>query len=270
MEKIALPSKITVEPGTKPNESIISIQPCHPGFGTTLGNALRRILLSSLTGGAITAFKAKGATHEFTSLPDVLEDIVDISLNLKQIRMRVHSDQPVELTLKAKGDKKVTSGDIAPNSAVEIVNPDAMIATLTSKTAELEMKLIVAQGRGYVPTENREGEALEVGMIAVDAIFSPVQNVGFRIENVRVGQMTNYENLILNIETDGSRTASESLEEATKILIDHFNFIEENVNGSSDNQPTEAEASEESQDAKNDEGEKDDAGEKIEKKKGKK
>jgi len=225
MENIPLPSKIEIQPGKNANQAAVSIQPCHPGYGTTLGNALRRVLLSSLPGAAVTAFKIKGASHEFSALSNVLEDLVEVALNLKQLRLKVFSAEPVRLELKVKGEKKVTAKDIKPNSDVEIANPDLLIATLTSKDAELEMEIIVSQGRGYIPTENREKENLETDMIMVDAIFTPIKNVGFQIENVRVGQMTNYENLILNIETDGTISPQEALSQATQTLIDHFNFI---------------------------------------------
>jgi DNA-directed RNA polymerase subunit alpha len=231
MEHISLPGHIVVEPGNAPHESLISVQPCHPGFGTTLGNALRRVLLSSLPGAAITAFKVKGAPHEFTTLPGVFEDIVDISLNLKQVRVKVFTDEPTELTLHVTGERVVTAADIVSNSQVEIVNPDQIIATLTSPSAELDMRMIVERGRGYVPTEVREGKPLEVGMIAIDAVFSPIRNVGFRIENVRVGQMTNYENLLLNIETDGTITAKEAMQQAAAVLIDHYQFISNTLQG---------------------------------------
>jgi len=229
MEKISLPSKIEIKKGEKENEAIISIQPCHPGYGTTLGNALRRILLSSLPGAAVLAFKVKGVSHEFSSLPYVKEDGVEIALNLKQLRLKVFSDQPVKLELKAKGDKQVKAKDIKTTSDVEVVSPDLLIATLTNKDAELDMEILVSQGMGYVPTEVREKEDLEVGMIAIDSIFTPIKSVGFQVESVRVGQMTNFENLILTIETDGSITPQEALSQANQILIDHFSFIAEQV-----------------------------------------
>ena len=242
MEKIPLPSTISVEKGGKPNEAVISIQPCHPGYGTTLGNALRRVMLSSLPGAAVTAFKIKGASHEYSSIPHVAEDLVEISLNLKQLRLKVFSSEPVRIELKAKGEKKVTGKDIKTTSDVEVVNPNMVIATLTDKDAELEMELIVNQGRGYVPTETREKEAIEPDMIAIDAIYTPVRNVGFRIENVRVGQMTNYENLLLDIETDGSVTPLEALTQANSLLMEHFTFIEQNAEGATSGTPLAVEA----------------------------
>ncbi len=225
MENIPLPSKIEILPGGTANQARISIQPCHPGFGTTLGNALRRVMLSSLPGGAVTGFKVKGVSHEFASIDHVKEDMVEVALNLKQVRVKIHSAEPVRLTLKASGEKKVTAGDIKTTSDVEIVNKDLVIATLTDKSADLEMEVIVAQGRGYIPTETREKENVEADLILIDSIFTPVKNVGLAIENVRVGQMTNYENLVLDVETDGTITPREALEKANQVLIEHFNFI---------------------------------------------
>jgi len=229
MENIPLPSKIEIQPAKKENEATVSLQPCHPGFGTTLGNALRRVLISSLPGAAVIAFKIKGASHEFSTRPHVKEDLVEISLNLKQLRLKVFSAEPVRLELKAKGEKKVTAKDIKASSDVEIINPDLLIATLTDKNAELEMEMIVNQGRGYVPTETREKEDLETDMIMIDSIYTPVKNVGIKIENVRVGQMTNYENLLLSIETDGTISPQDALNQSTQVLLDHFNFISANL-----------------------------------------
>lgn len=224
MGGISLPSKFDVKPGTHEFEATVSIQPCYPGYGTTLGNALRRVLLSSLNGAAITAFKVKGADHEFSSLPNVKEDLVEISLNLKQVKVKSHSSEPVRVTLSVKGDKVVTAKDIQGTADVEIVSPEAPIATLTDKNAELEMELIVEQGLGYEPTEARERE-LEVGMIPIDAIYTPVKKVGFNIAKVRVGKMTNYEGVELTIETDGSLTPAEAVTRATDILLEQFNTV---------------------------------------------
>ncbi len=241
MESISLPSKIEILPGKKSNEATASIQPCYPGYGTTLGNALRRVLLSSLPGAAVTAFKIKGVSHEFSAIPHVKEDVVEIALNLKQLRLKVFSAEPVKLELKVKGEKQAKAGDIKANSDVEIVSTDLVIANLTNKDAELDMEIIVSQGRGYIPTEAREKEELEVGMITVDSIYTPVVNVGFQIENVRVGQMTNYENLILTIETDGTITPKDALEQANKVLIDHLNFVDDQLQGKTAAEETKSE-----------------------------
>ncbi|NUM25347.1 MAG: DNA-directed RNA polymerase subunit alpha [Candidatus Buchananbacteria bacterium] len=229
MENIPLPSKVEITPGDEKNTATVSIQPCHPGFGTTIGNALRRVLLSSLPGGAVTAFKIKGVSHEFSAIDNVLEDVVEISLNLKQLRLRVNSTEPVRLHLHAKGEKKVTAKDIEPNADVDVINTDLLIATLTSKTAEIDMEIVVSQGRGYVPSETREKENTETDMIVIDSIFTPIRNVGIRVENIRVGQMTNYENLILEIETDGSISPEEAVAQSTQVLLSHFNFIADNT-----------------------------------------
>ena len=225
MEDILLPSKIEIVPGERENESILTMEPFFHGYGHTVGNALRRVLLSSLPGAAVTAVKIKGASHEFQAIPNVKEDVLEIILNLKQLRLKVYSDEPVKLTLHAKGEKKVTGKDIEANSDVEIANPNLHIATLTSKTGELEMEITVAKGRGYVATEERGKERGELGTIAVDALYSPIRSVGYKVDDVRVGQVTNYDKLTLTIETDGTVDADEAIRQSAKILIDHFALL---------------------------------------------
>lgn len=220
-----MPSKIEIKKGKLPNEAFVTVEPCHYGYGTTLGNALRRVILSSLPGAAVTAVKIKGVQHEFSTIPHVKEDVVEIILNLKQLRMKVFSAEPVRLTLKADGEKEVAAKDIEKSADVEIANPDLHIAELTNKNAELEMEIFVSQGRGYVPVEAREKEKTEVGMIAVDSIFAPIKNIGYKVENVRVGDITNYDKLILDIETDGTIKPEEALRQSAQILIDHFNLF---------------------------------------------
>lgn len=225
MESIILPSKIEIQKGKIPNEEIITIEPCYYGYGTTLGNALRRVLLSSLPGAAVTAVKIKGVLHEFSTIPHVREDVIEIILNLKQLRLQIFTDEVVRLFLKVKGEREVKAKDIEKDSNVLIVNPELHIATLTSKDAELEMEIFVSRGRGYVPTEAREGEKLELGTIGIDAIFTPVRNVGIKVEPVRVGRITNYDKLILTIETDGTIAPTQALIQAVQILLDHFNLM---------------------------------------------
>lgn len=225
MEDILLPSKIEIRPGEREHESVLVMEPFFHGYGHTVGNALRRVLLSSLTGAAVTAVKIKGASHEFQAIPDVKEDVLEIILNLKQLRMKVFSDEPVKLRLYAKGEKKVTAKDIEKNSDVEIMSGGLHIATLTSKDAELEMEITVAKGRGYVPTEERGKDRGELGVIAVDALYSPIRSVGYKVEDVRVGQITNYDKLTLTIETDGTVDAEEAIRQSAKILIDHFALL---------------------------------------------
>ncbi len=177
MENILLPSTIKFEPGTRANEGVLIVEPCFHGYGTTLGNALRRVLLSSLSGAAVTAVKIKGGTHEFQAIPNVKEDVLEIILNLKGLRLKCFSDEPVKLTLKIKGAQVVTAADIDPNADVEIVNPDMKIATITDDAGVFEVELTVAKGRGYIPTEQRTGEINDIGTIAIDALYSPVRNV---------------------------------------------------------------------------------------------
>jgi len=224
MENFALPDKYNVE-NTGTNQAKITIEPCYPGYGTTLGNALRRVLLSSLPGVAITAVKFNGATHEFTTLPGVKEDIVEIVLNLKKIRLKLHNTDEVIVSLKVKGAKKIRAKDITLTSDVEVVNPEAEIATLNDKSAEVELELTVKSGRGYVPVENTEISKLSLGTIAIDSIFTPVKNVNYSVENVRVGQMTNYDRVILSISTDGSISPEEALKQSASILVNHFSQI---------------------------------------------
>lgn len=224
MNTIPLPKQLNVEE-VNARQFVITIEPCYPGYGTTLGNALRRVLLSSLPGAAITAFKIEGASHEFSTVPYVKEDIIDIILNLKQVRLRSFSDEPVTLTLKVKGAKVVTAGDFSSNAQAQVSNPDLVIATLTDVKAVFNMEVIVQCGRGYVPVEARDKEKLEIGTIAIDALYSPVMNVGMKVENVRVDQFTNYEKVSLIVETDGTIAPAAAVLEASRILIDQFNFV---------------------------------------------
>jgi len=225
MESIILPSKIEIKKGKLPNQATITVEPCYYGYGTTLGNALRRTILSSLPGAAVTAVKIKGVQHEFSAIPHVKEDVIEVILNLKQLRMKIYQEEPVKLILRAKGDGKVTAVNIEKNSEVEIANPDLFIATLTNKNAELEMEITVSQGRGYVPVEARSKEKLEVGAIAIDSIFTPVKSIGYKVDNVRVGDITNYDKLILELETDGTITPEDALKQSAQILINHFNLF---------------------------------------------
>lgn len=221
MESIPLPNKFEVAESKKDWAKFI-IEPCYPGYGTTMGNALRRVLLSSLPGAAITAVKIEGADHEFSTLSYVKEDVVAIILNLKLIRFKLHGDEPVTLSLNAKGEKSVTAGDFTCPSTVEVCNEKQHIATLTDKAGNLTMEVTVHPGRGYVPVENREKEKLDVGWIAIDSVYTPVKMVNFNVENVRVGQITNYDRLLIEIETDGTIKPEDALHESAKILVDHF------------------------------------------------
>lgn len=201
-----------------------TVEPLHTGYGMTLGNSLRRVLLSSIAGAAITAFKVEGATHEFTTLPGVKEDVVDIMLNLKGVRFRVFGGETQTLRIVKKGKGTVTAKDIQVNADVEIVNPDHVIATIDDDKANFVMDLTVEAGRGYRTIE--EGTAKKASdMIAVDAAFGPVQRVRYKVENTRVGQMTNLDKLHLTVDTDGSITPSEAFEEAAAILVNQYTAL---------------------------------------------
>lgn len=224
MEKIPLPNKVSFEELGN-NKYQVVMEPLYPGYGVTIGNSLRRILLSSLPGAAVTAVKIKGVDHEFSTVQNVKEDVIEIILNLKQLRMKVHTDEPVRLELKVKGEKTVTAADFKRHSSVEIVNPDLHIATLDNKGAELEMEVLIGTGRGYVPVEQRENEKLEIGMIAVDAIYTPVKTVNFEIQNVRVGQITNFDQLTMTIETDGTINGKDAVDASARVLLEHFALL---------------------------------------------
>lgn len=227
MENIFLPSKMYFAEGSQPHEAVLTIEPLHHGYGTTVGNALRRVLLSSLPGAAVTAMKIKGVQHEFSTVPGVKEDVLDIMLNLKKLRMKVHSEEPVVLKLLVTKEGAVTAADFEANAEVEIANPDLAFATVTSsKEGGLDMEVTVSRGRGYLPTEERENPTTEIGLIAVDALFSPVSSVGLKVENTRVGEITNYDKLLMTIVTDGTVTPQDAVEQATKILLNHFTWIQ--------------------------------------------
>ena len=203
-------------------EGVFEIEGLYTGYGVTVGNALRRVLLSSLPGGAITQMKLKGVNHEFSTIPGIVEDMVDIILNLKRIRFRIHTTEPQTLALTFKGEGKVTAKEIESNAEVEVITPDAPIATLTDKHAVLDMELTVEKGLGYVPAEARKSEKLPIGVIALDAVFSPVTKVNFSVENMRVGDRTDYNRLRIEIVTDGSITPSQALRKSARILQDFF------------------------------------------------
>lgn len=204
---------------------VFSIEGLYTGYGTTLGNSLRRALLSSLPGAAVTAIKVKGADHEFSTIPGMVEDVVEFTLNLKKVRFHFFADEPQILKLTVKGEREVKAGDIASTALVKVVNPDLHLGTLTKKNAELDVELTVEKGLGYVPAEMRRLERLNIGTIVLDAIFSPVELVEFSVENMRVGERTDYNRLKLKIETDGSISPSEALHKAANILKDHFEKV---------------------------------------------
>lgn len=200
------------------------IEPMHKGYGNTLGNSLRRVLLSSVRGGAIVAFKIEGATHEFTTIEGVKEDVVDIMLNLKGVRLRVHTDEPVELRIEKTGDV-ITAGDIKANADVEVVNPDHVIATIDDPKKTVVMDLVAEVGCGYQTIEESSENRLHSDMIAVDAMFTPVLRVRYKVDSTRVGQETNLDKLAITVETDGTLTPREAFEEAAAILVNQYTSL---------------------------------------------
>jgi len=226
---ITLPKKPKVT-GKEKNRVVFEIENCYPGYGTTLGNVIRRVLLSSLSGAAITSVKIKGVQHEFSTIPYVIEDVVQIILNLKQVRFKLHTDRQIKASLKVKGEKEVTAADIKTTSELEVTNPETPIANLTDKKANLEIEMEIESGLGYSPVELRKKEKLEVGKIAIDAIFSPVRKVTYAVEHMRVGERTDYDRLKMTIETDGTITSEDAFQKSAQILVDHFKiftFLEE-------------------------------------------
>ncbi len=208
-------------------------EPLERGYGTTIGNAMRRVLLASLQGGAFVSVKIIGVQHEFTSIHGVLEDITDVILNIKQVRLRMDTEEPQRLTLRVERKGPVTAADIVANQHVEVLNPDLHIATLTEDVV-LEMELEVRMGKGYVPADMHEGLAEEIGLIKLDSSFSPVRKVAYTVEQARVGQMTNYDRLLLEVWTDGSLTPEDAIAYSAKIIKDQISvFInfDERVSG---------------------------------------
>ena len=210
------------------------IKPLYYGYGNTLGNSLRRVLLSSVKGAAITAFSIEGTTHEFTAIPGVREDVVDIMLNLKNIRFKMHTDNPVELTLEMKGDKqssekdgekRVIAGDIKLPAEVEIANPNQVICHIDDPKYVLKMRLVVESGRGYLTVERSAEDRIHSDMIAIDAVFTPVLRVRYKVENTRVGQDTNLQQLTIAVDTDGTITPRDAFEEAAAILVNQYTAL---------------------------------------------
>lgn len=207
------------------NTAEFVIEPLHSGYGNTLGNSLRRVLLSSIEGAAIVAFRIEGATHEFTTVEGIKEDVVDIMLNLKNIRLKVHVDQPIELRLEKKGGGTITAGDIKTTADVEIVNPEQVICTVDDPKKTVVIDLVVEAGRGYRTIEESSETRLHSDMIALDAVFSPVLRVRYKVDNTRVGQETNLDKLLITVDTDGSISPREAFEEAAAILVNQYTAL---------------------------------------------
>ncbi len=208
-------------------KGIFEVEALYPGYGVTVGNSLRRVLLSSLSGAAATQMKIKNVSHEFSIIPGVLEDMISIMLNLKQMRFRVFTDEPQKAQLSVKGEKEIRGSDFKLPSQVELINPDCHIATLTAKSAELEMEILIEKGLGYQPKEARVKEKLGIGVIPLDAIFTPIKRVSFKVENMRVGERTDFDKLFLEIETDGTISPETAFSQAVETLVKHFSLFSE-------------------------------------------
>src|SRR3954470_5977936 len=220
---IHTPGIVKVDDHSATSASFV-IEPLHSGYGMTLGNSLRRVLLSSISGAAVTAFKIEGTTHEFTSVPGVREDVVEIMLNLKGVRFRVYGSEAQHLRIVKQGKGAVTGKDIQTNADVEVVNPDHVIATIDDTKAKLVIDLTVEIGRGYRTIE--EGAAKKASdYVALDAIFSPVLRVRYKVENTRVGQATDLDRLLLTVDTDGSISPQDAFEEASAVLINQYTAL---------------------------------------------
>lgn len=201
------------------------IEPLDQGYGHTIGNSLRRVLLTSLSGAAITQIKINGVKHQFSSLPGLAEDIVEFILNLKKVRLTIAGDKPVKLTLDVKGPKEIKAGDITPSAGVEIVNPGLVLAHLSDSKARLAASLVAENGNGYSLAGDRSSS--EIGVIPIDANFSPVSKVNYKVEATRVGRLTNFDKLTIEVSTDGSIKPSDAMKQASKILVDYFSTINE-------------------------------------------
>ena len=222
MIPLPLPPKVIQK---KQNKAVFEIDGLYPGYGVTIGNSLRRVLLSSLQGAAVTEVKIKGVPHEFSTIPGVLEDVLMVLLNIKNLRFKIYEGQTYKIELKVKGEKEVKGSDFKTPSQVKLVNPALHIATITDKKTELDIEIQIERGIGYVPKEQRKTKKAEIGAIALDAIFTPIRNVNFQVENMRVGDRTDFDKLSLEIETDGTITPEEAFFESCDILIKHFNII---------------------------------------------
>jgi len=245
MEQILLPTTIEFIDSDQPNAGQVIVTPCHQGYGTTLGNALRRVLLSSLPGAAVESVKIRGVQHEFSAIEGVQEDMVQVLLNLKQLAVCCFADNPVTLSLSKKGRGVVTAGDFGKNADIEIMNPELQILTVNDEKTTLEMEITIGKGRGYVPVEEKDSKALDLGTILVDSLYTPIRDVGYKVELTRVGDVTDYEKLVINIETNGTVSPRDAITQATKILMDHLALILDAAQGESNQENLSVEVQEE-------------------------
>lgn len=210
----------------KDNSALIELEALYPGYGVTIGNALRRVMLSSIEGAAVTQINIKGVPHEFSTIPGVMEDVITIMLNIKQLRFKMTGDEAQVCVLKAKGESEVTGKDLEVPSQLELTNPGQHIASLTAKNSKLEIEIKVEKGTGYSSKDSRSTKAkLEIGVIPMDALYTPVKKVGFKVQNMRVGDRTDFDKIIFDIETDGTIRPEDAFTQASEILVNHFSMF---------------------------------------------
>jgi DNA-directed RNA polymerase subunit alpha len=219
------PKWVTIEEGATEKYSRFIVEPFERGYGTTIGNALRRVLLASLEGSAVTAIRIEGIQHEFSAIPGVKEDVTDVVLNFKRCQLRLNREEALIFSFTHKGQGEVTVADIFKKVDVDVFNPEMVVFTATSKTTNIDMEIKIARGRGYMTAENFELEHAPLGTIYLDASFSPVIKVNFQVEDARVGQQTDYDRLLLEIWTNGSMTPEKALQEAAELLIEHMRIF---------------------------------------------
>jgi DNA-directed RNA polymerase subunit alpha len=226
---IPLPTSIKSKK-IKENHSIFEIESLHPGYGVTIGNALRRVILSSLVGAAVTEVKIKGVPHEFSTIDGVKEDVLNILMNLKQLRFKMYGDEPQRATLKLKGEKEALAKNFEFSPQLELANPELHIATITEKSTELEIEVKVEKGVGYQFNDDPKDKK-GIGVIGLDAAFTPIKKVNYIVENMRVGKRTDFDKVNLEVETDGTITPEDALSEALNVLISHFSFLKDDFFG---------------------------------------
>ena len=233
---IPFPKPVIVKEETG-NKGVFEIEELYPGYGATMGNSLRRVLLSSLQGAAVTRAKIKGVAHEFSTVPGIAEDVLTIMLNLKLMRFKMYGDEPQTATLKVRGEKEIRGSDFKLPSQLELINKDIVIAHRTEKSGEFEMELQIERGIGYVPVLEQKKEKNEIGTLALDGIFTPVQNVSFKVEHMRVGEKTDFDRVLLEVETDGTMRPALAVKTAIEILQKHFERIGEGLKDVKEEEP---------------------------------
>jgi DNA-directed RNA polymerase subunit alpha len=224
-KEFVIPKAVRIEEGATEKFARIVVEPFERGYGTTMGNSLRRVLLASLEGSAVTAIRIENVQHEFSAIPGVKEDVTDIVLNFKKCQLRLNQQEPVIFSFKHKGEGEVTASAVFADTDIDVFNPEQLIFTATAASAQVEMEIKVARGRGFVTAENFELEHAPIGSIYLDASFSPVTKVNFVVEDARVGQQTDYDRLLMDVWTDGSISPQKAVEEAANLLIEHLKIL---------------------------------------------